>query len=318
MAGSQAIQIEEVSDGWPSRARVRLGDQLVAADFFVAPVTLSHRNRDDRERRFQNPLIGRLPRGQQAGKPIVLTPERIPVLLGLWEDGVAPRLVAADALRRAGHTTRYSIFVPLTLLLNSASSDWLDQPNSEGEVMTAFDPSLLPVFVGAMAAGVSVTSEEMSPIIEAAGELEESVNVARARRAAYQLVRRKEFSREVCAAYSHECSMCGFDFALVVGAHIYPASAPSSQDQVWNGLALCHNHHAAFDAHRIWVQPSTRAIRIHPDLIEECSRNSACQSFVATTFDRLKNPVVAAHTPHAEMFVERYDYFSTKYDWASG
>ena len=53
---------------------------------------------------------------------------------------------------------------------------------------------------------------------------------------------------------------------LVQGAHIYPARASDSPDKVWNGLALCSNHHTAFDRHLIWVEPSSRRVLLHEEV----------------------------------------------------
>ncbi|NEV64307.1 HNH endonuclease signature motif containing protein [Thiorhodococcus minor] len=60
--------------------------------------------------------------------------------------------------------------------------------------------------------------------------------------------------------------MCGLGSGLIEGAHIYPVEASDSKDELWNGIALCRNHHRAFDLHRIAVHTDTWQLEIHPDL----------------------------------------------------
>ena len=110
--------------------------------------------------------------------------------------------------------------------------------------------------------------------------------------------------------------MCGLNFSLVAGAHIYPVSAPGSSDAVWNGVALCHNHHAAFDAHHVWVHPLTFAIALHPHMRKRAQVSAASEAFVTTTWPELRVPSRLANRPRPAMFVNRYEYFSPKYSWA--
>jgi hypothetical protein len=110
--------------------------------------------------------------------------------------------------------------------------------------------------------------------------------------------------------------MCGFNFSLVSGAHILPAEAPGSPDSVWNGLALCHNHHAAFDRHKVFVEPNTRAIKIHPALAAAAGTNASCEAFLENTYSTLAEPSSSKDRPKREMFEQRYEFYTTKYDWA--
>jgi hypothetical protein len=318
MVGKGRMKSIEPGDGWPSVAEIKVDSGLVPCSVFVGPIGLSHRNRDHLERRFQNPVVSGLPPGEPAGRAIVPRAGTQPLLLGVWEEGKREVLVAAEAQRRTGFTTRYSVFAPLTLLTRAESEGWAEQTNSDGESLVAFWPELLPVFVEAVGAGVKLQPEEMDGLLQASGaEAGGAIGpIERARRAASQLVRRKAFGREVCGAYGHQCALCGFNFSLVVGAHIYPASAPSSPDEVTNGLALCNNHHAAFDAHLIHIDPEARSVKLHPLLVASAAKNEASQSFVDITFNTLRDPLNGLHRPKREMFSQRYDFYPTKYDWA--
>lgn len=66
-------------------------------------------------------------------------------------------------------------------------------------------------------------------------------------------LRRRGFRQAVIEAYDYRCAVCGLricspDFSLweVEAAHIVPHHA-MGKDDIWNGLALCHLHHWAFD-----------------------------------------------------------------------
>lgn len=66
-------------------------------------------------------------------------------------------------------------------------------------------------------------------------------------------LRNRGFRQAVIGAYDYKCAVCGMKInspdALqweVEAAHIVPHSS-NGRDDVWNGLALCHLHHWAFD-----------------------------------------------------------------------
>src|SRR5215203_734614 len=88
--------VEDARDGWPGVLLVR-GDPSLRVAVHFGPVGLSHRQRDDRERRFQNP-------GQN--RPLSDAVGAVPLLVGLWEEGGARVLVAMDASRRMARKTR--------------------------------------------------------------------------------------------------------------------------------------------------------------------------------------------------------------------
>jgi len=109
--------------------------------------------------------------------------------------------------------------------------------------------------------------------------------------------------------------MCGLDFGLIVGAHIYPANAPKSPDKVWNGIALCYNHHAAFDNHMIWVHPTKRTISLRNDLLNAARLEPAIKRFVESTFGQLSSPNRVKAAPRSTMFRKRYSHYPEHYKW---
>src|SRR5207244_10560100 len=105
-----------------------------------------------------------------------------------------------------------------------------------------------------------------------------------------------KFRNAVVGAYDGRCAMCGLALGLVQGAHIYPASAPNSVDQVQNGLALCPNHHAAFDRHLIWIEPGSLRLVPHPTLFDAASVDSAAADFIASMAPAVRPP--SDHAAH--------------------
>ena len=319
LVGPGQLRITDAKRGWPALGELVLpGAGPTDVALFVAPVTLSNRDRDDVERRFQNP-------GQD--HPLVVPAGREPLLLGLWEHDdllhvERPLLASADRAPRQGLHTRYSVFVGLGTLLAAESAGWAETTSASGEVIRCFRPSLLPVSAMADIAKVPVPEAAVQVAIEASGLDAEAgptgdAAAARARPAASSIVRDQRFSKRVIDAYQHLCAMCGLDLGLVQEAHIYPAAAPGSEDEPWNGLALCANHHLAFDHHLIWVRPSDRQIRLHPRVLEQERTVPAVESLVSGTFRALAEPVTPAARPRADMFEQRYRYFGDAYAWAS-
>lgn len=298
---------------------MKVGDNALPVAVFVAPIGLSQRNRDDVERRFQNP---------GGDRPIEVPPGHVPLLLGVWtqDPHVAvpnPVLVLADAGRRKGLTTRHSVFVRLDALQAATANGWAESVSDVDERMTMFHPGLLPIVAFASSMDVALPERDAAIAVAASGllgPLPESAAfepAERARRSALSLVRDARFARDVVRAYGGFCALCGLDLGLVQGAHIYPASAPGSSDEVWNGLCLCSNHHAAFDRHLLWIDPDERAVVLSPIVIEQVDDNSAAATFVQSTSSTLRPPGDPTLGPAAGMFVRRYEHFEGRYDWVT-
>jgi HNH endonuclease len=315
LVGGDLLEITDPGSGWPALGTLVVDDDPLAVSLFVGPVGLSHRSRDDVERRFQNP-------GQN--RPIVLSDGRYPLLLGLFEEDSQmevprPLLVQADPHRRVGRITRYSVFVSVTALREASATGWSEDITNTGEVIRCLLPPLLPVSVSAALDDVVPPSNAMQAAINGSGLLDfpvdETPAAERARRAGTTLVRDARFARRVTLAYDGFCAMCGLDANLIQGAHIYPASAPGSQDEPWNGLALCPNHHLAFDRHLIAVHPGTRKIIFNPELRRQAESSRAMSAFITGTFEQLTEPTEQSARPRTEMFTSRYRHFPDNYNW---
>lgn len=301
-----------VSSGWPSIVQVQTSGGITPVALHGGQFALrSYRGRDDLERRMQNP-------GQD--HPVVRVTNAVPVIVGLWDEEDRPILVAFDAERRVGKATRQSFFGALPHLRVAASQGWTSYKSGSDEEVFAFWPQLLPAYIEMVARGVHLDPDDMAGIVSAAGLADDGKPLPaeeRVRRTTTTLVRRAAFSSEVVAAYGTLCAMCGLDFGLVQGAHIYPASAPDSSDDVRNGLALCANHHAAFDRHLVYVDPENRGVRLHPKLVKGAEDSEACRAFIGTTVESLKTPQEARFHPRPEMFRRRYAHFEEAYAWCA-
>lgn len=101
---------------------------------FLGPIGLSHRNRDDDERRFQNPGKDR---------PIALPEGLRPLLFGIWTEDLGdelpePVISVADVHRRVGRSTRFSVFTPLDTLREALSCGWAETRSETGERLICF------------------------------------------------------------------------------------------------------------------------------------------------------------------------------------
>jgi HNH endonuclease/restriction-modification system family protein len=307
-AGPKAIELEDLGDGWPSRVRVRVTTGWQPVDLYISGVG-SH-NRKQYEYRFQNPP-------EKSKRPIITSPGALPVLLGYSEEWGRPVCVAADVQRRLGSDHRFSVLFVVALLKAAAQRGWSEYHTTSDEVIVGFQPSLLPAFVEMMSGGIAVRERQIVDAITNAGLSQDDGEQTRerARAAASRVVVDARFRRDVMKAYAGECALCGLDWDMIEAAHIYPVTAPKSVDRVWNGLALCGNHHSLFDRHKIYVEPGSLAVQLHPDLLNP--PNEACQVFVERTLEQLVVPAKDALQPKDQMFTQRYEWFGGAYAWVA-
>ncbi|MFQ5560030.1 MAG: HNH endonuclease [Nitrospinota bacterium] len=90
-------------------------------------------------------------------------------------------------------------------------------------------------------------------------------------------LRKRGFRQAVTEAYDYKCAICGLKIYSpdslsweVEAAHIVPHRA-MGKDDIWNGLALCHLHHWAFDVgwftlqdnYKVQLSPQTVSLPIN-------------------------------------------------------
>ena len=76
-----------------------------------------------------------------------------------------------------------------------------------------------------------------------------------------------KFTVNVLEAYQYRCAICELQLNLVEAAHIVPRENGGTYE-ITNGIALCHNHHHAFDRHLIIINPDYR-IKINSQVVKE-------------------------------------------------
>jgi len=310
LAGRSVARVIDARDGWPGLIEVQLSTGPVQCSLHVGPVHLMARGKPY-EYRFQNP-------GQN--RPVRVLDATIPLLIGVWDTDSPNVLVAADAEIRLGDLTRFSVLFHERLFRQAQQVGWAEPyRNNKGDLVWSFFPQLLPTFIEFYQSGVELVPKNVQIAVVGAGLTDHPSAAAagRARQAATRLIRDAKFGKDVVEAYGKKCAMCGLNLGLVSGAHILPVSAPGSTDTISNGVALCDNHHRAFDGHKIWVHPQRRILKVHPNILQHARQDTRSRSFLDTMFQQLASPLDQANSPDAQMFVERYGYFEGNYEWVA-
>lgn len=304
--GEDAIELVDLGTGWPTLVNVRISTGQVPVALHVS--TASPHARKDYEWRFQNP----------ATRPPVTNPARsIPILIGLDTSGASDVLIVTDGRSRLDREARFSILFNHRISTEASLNGWSEYVSSSGEHVYAMNPRLLPIAIELILGGLLIGVQPIAEAAKASGLIEnDNVETAnRTKRIAWTYVRDAEFSRIVRSAYNNKCALCGVELGLVVGAHIYPVNAPNSQDKVWNGIALCHNHHSAFDSHNIWLN-SNYSIQIRQEYINGTMGKPESRRFIEQTRRELLLPHTVGDRPRREMLVARYNYYEEAYRWA--
>jgi hypothetical protein len=138
-----ALSLSEPGSGWPSRGILTLDGRAHPVDIYARRIGGSSRG-NPLERRFQNPA-------QRAA--IVDDPNRYELLFGIWQEQGDERavIVAFDAYRRLDRTTRFSMFMPLSLLEEAADTGFATHENTKGETLYAFRPDNLGRYIQKLA-----------------------------------------------------------------------------------------------------------------------------------------------------------------------
>ncbi|MHA1872637.1 MAG: HNH endonuclease [Candidatus Heimdallarchaeaceae archaeon] len=85
-------------------------------------------------------------------------------------------------------------------------------------------------------------------------------------------IRKDKFRRSVMKVYNSKCAFCKIQLNLPEACHILPVSA-GGYDTIDNGIALCPNHHKAFDDGLIDIDDSY-VIRVNKERLNELSKKS--------------------------------------------
>lgn len=139
--GAISFSHADASSSWPARGRVETGFGPVDVDVYIQSIGGSGRDRPT-ERRFQNPA-------STADRPIVEPKTGYALLLGLWTEKGDDHavVVAMDAYRRLNRNTRFSLFMPLSLLVKADNHGQAQSENANGEILYAFKPEHIGSYV---------------------------------------------------------------------------------------------------------------------------------------------------------------------------
>ncbi|AMV24221.1 hypothetical protein VT84_07475 [Gemmata sp. SH-PL17] len=213
--------------------------------------------------------------GQQSGSSanFDFTPPHVTVILGF-----SPEFGVFGAWEPQLHPNfRYSkgCYIKEWQLEEARDTGWAVSParalrRSTPEVRVAFSPGNLGAY---LTAARDAESQSLSQGPREAFFLARTPNLtipappssqtqlpaytARVRRriAATRVSRDPRFSGLVGLQYGHACAVCGCQLGIVEGAHIIPVREAGSTDDIWNGIALCPNHHRLFDANLLLIRP---------------------------------------------------------------
>ena len=158
-ASKGVLTLAKVGTGWPADGKVCFGSGEAPVRVYLGVIGDSHRGRDD-ERRFQNPASGR------AIEPL---DGAICLLLGVVKAGTSrdPVVVAMDAYRRVGLETRFSMFMPASLLAEAADTGYAEHSTQTGETLVAFKASRLADYLAKVidirSAGLSWSEKDFGP-----------------------------------------------------------------------------------------------------------------------------------------------------------
>lgn len=296
LVGRDFIIGEMSGNGWPGKAIFcdPKGNKYPIS-IFMGPIGSSGNTRSEKERRFQNP---------GSNRPIENADGRFPLLIGVWitEEGGCVLVSMHVTKERTKNKTRQSYFMPLSLLERAARYGYAEHLSVSGEKISAFLPEIFPVYVSAKLIGLPVSNELFSE------SRYDDVASSRLRAMSFRLVRDSFFRKRVLEAYGNECAMCGVGGALLEAAHVYPVSAADSDDSIGNGIALCRNHHVAFDRFFVTINPIDLSLSFNDEFLSL----EANRSFVQMTYRFLKEPIQLEHRLNMNMLEKRRSFFESK------
>lgn len=303
--GQTRFTVSSLDSGWPSLCRVRLDGEWRPVALYAGYLIEGGQGRGrPNERRVEPPGKGR---------PIKAVKGHQALFVGFHYDSTEKlcTCIGWDAERRLDKPTRASAYVTVQALKSAELTGWGKTKLSTGEVVHTFQPKLFAEF----AVIADPTLPHLQELVDPSEDEKHPDFGAqdRVQKAVMRAVRRTTFGRKVIEAYGNECAMCGLNSGYVEGAHIFPVEA-NGADEIWNGIALCPNHHRAFDRHQMHIHPESFAITAHPDLRQKASSHSPTEWLVATRTS-MTLPSQTKHRPRAKMLERRYKFYKAKYDW---
>lgn len=123
-----------------------------------------------------------------------------------------------------------------------------------------------------------------------------------------QRLHQATFRERVLRAYREQCAVCRLRHReLLEAAHIKEDGRDGAAE-VWNGLALCNLHHAAFDHHILGIRPDL-VIEVRHDILREKDGPMLQHGLQGFDGERVLVPRNGALRPNPELLAERYERF---------
>jgi putative restriction endonuclease len=120
----------------------------------------------------------------------------------------------------------------------------------------------------------------------------------------------EQFRARVVRAYDSKCAVCSLKHAtLLDAAHIVPDRDELGVPEVYNGLALCKLHHAAFDQNLLGIRPDC-VIQLPRRLLEEEDGPMLQHGLKGFHNQQIKTPRARVHRPKPELLELRFEAFS--------
>jgi len=130
-----------------------------------------------------------------------------------------------------------------------------------------------------------------------------------------RLERCRRFASRVLPMYGHACAICEIQMNVIEAAHIVPVHDPRSQDEPWNGIALCRNHHRLFDT-RILLADEAGVLRVDPDVIQllrESGRGAGLATLIEPFVDRQPAILPSQYREDAEFYARMNAAFALNF-----
>jgi putative restriction endonuclease len=121
-------------------------------------------------------------------------------------------------------------------------------------------------------------------------------------RSAMTAVRKGKFRAEVLRAYEYHCAICDVQLDLLDAAHIIPVEHEESFDLICNGMALCKNHHQAYDRLLLKVDENYR-ISLYQKKVESLRTKGhlgGLENFLSSLRQEIRLPSLQADRPRPE------------------
>lgn len=130
-------------------------------------------------------------------------------------------------------------------------------------------------------------------------------------------LRNINFRDRILKIYDHTCVICGLQLSLVEAAHIVPVSEGGT-DELTNGIALCSNHHLAFDNNLIYLDKDLQTCLNSKKISNLSNSNfhSGLEEFTKSCNlgNKIKPPIEIRYRPASKYIAHRLELMGHKFD----